>query len=82
MLFYTVVLLFLVGPTLLDLPPGVFDSMCVSLDSGTVHNWKQLVCHLKDYTMMDVRQLSTMEQKVRENNNCSVYLIKATFGEH
>ena len=42
----------------------VFTSLCVSLDSGAVHNWKALVHHLQDYTMTDVRQLSIIEQRV------------------
>ena len=53
-----------VAPSLLDLPPSVFGSVCVSLDSGAVHNWRTLVHHLNDYTIMDVRQLSIIEQRV------------------
>ena len=41
----------------------VFTSLCVSLDSGAVHNWKALVHHLH-YTMTDVCQLSVIEQRV------------------
>ena len=42
----------------------VFTSLCVSLDSGAIHNWKALVHHLHDYTMTDVLQLSIIEQRV------------------
>lgn len=52
------------APSLLELPPHVFESVCVSLDSGSVHNWRSLVDHLKDYTIMDVRQLNHVEQRV------------------
>ena len=36
----------------------------MSLDSGAVHNWRALVHHLHDYTIMDLRQLATIEQRV------------------
>ena len=49
------------APYLLDLPMPVFTSLCVSLDSGAIHNWKH---HLHDYTMTDVLQLSIIEQRV------------------
>ena len=43
--------------------------------SDAVHNWKALVHHLHDYTMTDVRQLSTIEQRVSfaVNYSSSVY---------
>ena len=32
----------------------VFTGLCVSLDSGAIHNWKALVHHLHDYMMTDI----------------------------
>ena len=60
------------APSLLELPPSTFEGVCLSLDSGTVHNWRSLVDHLTDYTMTDVRQLNIVQQKVncaRSNTN-------------
>ena len=42
------------APYLLDLPMPVFTGLCVSLDSGAIHNWKALVHHLHDYMMTDI----------------------------
>ncbi len=69
-----------IAPCLLDLPPSVFGSVCLSLDSGVVHNWRALVQHLNDYTIMDVRQLSIIEQRVSNTFLSKVAINTATNG--
>ena len=59
-------------PSLEELPPLTFDSVCMSLDSGAVHNWRSLVNHLKDYTYQDIMQLSIVERRVSTSQSSSL----------
>ena len=48
-----------------DLPDRVLRHIAAVLDTSAVRNWRTLVSHIPEYTVMDVRAFTREEQLVR-----------------